>query len=733
MENHNASPDPNANANVSGAAHDGRPLPSRAPTAATSAVARITVIAKPGPSSTPRDGQTSIAYDRTAAPTIAAATPSDSNGSPTHLSGGAPSARGNGASGGPSRYGSPIPHLYARFLIHLAASVLALLLSLAALAAGPLVSRGLARFPGALDLLDGFVLVLMAGLVVFGFAPEAVEHAGGWGLVAVGGGFLGLALVERLGHVSHEAAHRIVLPVTVLAFGLHELVDGVALAGWQVDHHHGHQPTLPLAVVLHRLPLGLAIWTLLRPHGVRVAAGALAAVGVATVIGYTLGNRLLGALDGQASGLFQGLLAGAFLHAVLHQAGDAGSHGAHHHHHHHDDDGGRHPHEHAHPHDHAHAHGHHAPGGWFAKLPAGAGALAALALLIALGELRLPEAVADGALDGGLVALRLALVAAPWLIVALLAAGIVAAAAPAGRDRPEPTRGPRRWISAARGALLGGPAPLCPCGPLPTYRAHLEQGAGAAAVAALVAAPALGLDALLVTGAILGGGFTAVRAGLAVVVAVVLGITLGVSRPPGKLPRARSQPPHDLGARVRLGVHTAIEEIVDHVVPWLLVGIALAAVLEPLASETPLATIAAWPPAAQAALIAVLGAALGLPAVAAAPIVAVLVRHGIAPGAGLALLLASPAASPAVLAVVARTAGRARAAALGLAVLAAAIALGAVLGTASTPHDPLGAQTPGTGSWVALAGVATLLALALVRQGPRGLVGQLFRPAGESA
>ena len=388
----------------------------------------------------------------------------------------------------------------------------ALALSLAALAAGPLVSRGLARFPGALELLDGFVLVLMAGLVVFGFAPEAFEHAGAWGLLAVGGGFLGLALVERLGHVSHEAAHRIVLPVTVLAFGLHELVDGIALAGWQVDHHHGHQPTLPLAVVLHRLPLGLAIWTLLKPHGTRVAVAALAAVAAATVVGYALGGQLLGALDGQASGLFQGFLAGAFLHAVLHQAGDAGSHGAHHHHHHHDDERGRTPHEHAHPHDHDHAHGPRAPGGWFAALPAGAGALAALALLVFLGELRLPTAATTGELDGGPVALRLALIAAPWLMIALVAAGIVAAAAPAGRDRPEPARGPRRWLSAARGALLGGPAPLCPCGPLPTYRAHLEQGAGAAALAALVAAPALGLDALLVTGAILGGGFTAVRA-----------------------------------------------------------------------------------------------------------------------------------------------------------------------------------------------------------------------------
>ena len=173
--------------------------------------------------------------------------------------------------------------------------------------------------------------------------------------------------------------------------------------------------------------------------------------------------------------------------------------------------------------------------------------------------------------------------AMPWRV----STATSGAAATAGRDRPEPARGPRRWLSAARGALLGGPAPLCPCGPLPTYRAHLEQGAGAAALAALVAAPALGLDALLVTGAILGGGFTAVRAAAAVGVAIVFGIVFGAVRAPAPFPRAQSQPPRDLGARVRLGVHTAIEEVVDHVVPWLIVGITLAAVLEPLASRTP--------------------------------------------------------------------------------------------------------------------------------------------------
>src|SRR5262245_37268337 len=135
--------------------------------------------------------------------------------------------------------------------------MLVIILSVIAFLAGPVLYRLARSGRSALDALDGFVFVIVGGLVLLEFAPRAFAAAGAWGLAAVVAGFGALALAER---VSSRSIDRALWPLAVVAFAFHEFVDGLALAGWQVGDHS--DALLPTAIVLHRVPIGIALWWL---------------------------------------------------------------------------------------------------------------------------------------------------------------------------------------------------------------------------------------------------------------------------------------------------------------------------------------------------------------------------------------------------------------------------------------------------------------------------------------
>ena len=80
-------------------------------------------------------------------------------------------------------------------------------------------------------------------------------------------------------------------------------------------------------MVLHRVPVGLTIWLLLRPgRGALVAPGTLGLVAGATVIGFLAGDGLLAGVSHRALAGFQALVAGTLLHVVLHRPHDHEEH-----------------------------------------------------------------------------------------------------------------------------------------------------------------------------------------------------------------------------------------------------------------------------------------------------------------------------------------------------------------------------------------------------------------------
>jgi zinc transporter ZupT len=181
---------------------------------------------------------------------------------------------------------------------------------------GPLL-YGLAALRRATgQMLDGFVLITLAGIVCLHIVPDAWRSAGPVSLVFI---LLGLAfplLLEWVFSQAHERAHLVVLLVAAIGIALHAVLDGLALL--PIGEQSGlFGSTLALGVIIHRLPVGIAIWWVVRPQfGTAAALAVFAVVIGATGTSYYLGAGLLVA-DSTALAFFQAFVAGSLVHVAL--------------------------------------------------------------------------------------------------------------------------------------------------------------------------------------------------------------------------------------------------------------------------------------------------------------------------------------------------------------------------------------------------------------------------------
>ena len=186
-----------------------------------------------------------------------------------------------------------------------------LLLSILALVAGPFVFALASRRPAAREGLEGFILITLAGIICLHIAPVAWRIAG---FASVATGLLGLAfpaLLEATFRRALSRAHLVVLAVAAAGIVVHAVLDGIALLPLvaESDAVQGGR-TLAIGVIIHRLPVGMAIWWVLRPQfGTAVAATTFAVVIVTTVLGYLVGGELL-ASTAWTLALFQAFVAG---------------------------------------------------------------------------------------------------------------------------------------------------------------------------------------------------------------------------------------------------------------------------------------------------------------------------------------------------------------------------------------------------------------------------------------
>lgn len=562
-----------------------------------------------------------------------------------------------------------------------------LLLALGALAIGPTLLGRVRRWPSVATGLDGFVAAAITGLIFLQFVPGAFERREMSILVAVVLGFFLPIIVERTTRDLRGRADRWGLLLGLTGLALHAALDGGALA--TVDHS-GSGNSLALAVILHRLPVGIAVWWLTsRALGRRGGIAALAALMAATAAGFHFGGAATqvfgehGIVD-----WYQAIVGGSLVHVVLHR-------------------------------------GHALPE---ARRPRaeGWGAVAALALL--LGMVLLPgEAHPAGAFLSRLFILTAE--SAPALLVAYLFAGLLSSFLPSASIRWMGHGG--RITQSGKGMLVGLPLPICSCGVVPIYQSLIARGAPpAAAMAFLVATPELGLDAILLSIPLLGPEVTMVRVVAAGGAALLVGWWVGGTlrtQTPSNAGSASTDSAEGVWRRLRSGLGVGTREVVDHTAPWILLGLAAAALVAPWLDGGWLARL---PSAWGVFLFAALGFPTYVCASSATPLVATLLATGLSPGAGIAFLITGPATNLSTLGVLSGLHGRRAAMAFAGVLVVFAVASGLVIDAAlaGLPVPSLAQLTeeaPSLLQLLSLAGLALLFAASLVRRGMDGFLGEI--------
>lgn len=186
-----------------------------------------------------------------------------------------------------------------------------LLLSSAALLLGPLIYAFGRQHRVASIAFDWLIKGAIAFIVFVHIIPEAYEAMGYWAFVVLAAGIAFPIVLEKLFKKAHDAAHLVIVGIAALGLLLHALVDGLGLL---FDDGSG----LAHAIILHRIPVGMAIWWTVRPNfGKPAALLMLALIIAATTIGYTMGDSIFDIADTGKLALLQAFISGSLIHVVL--------------------------------------------------------------------------------------------------------------------------------------------------------------------------------------------------------------------------------------------------------------------------------------------------------------------------------------------------------------------------------------------------------------------------------
>ncbi len=568
-----------------------------------------------------------------------------------------------------------------------------LLLSLLALALAPVIYRVADRAGSALAALDGFVMVTIAGLAAVHIIPHAVETAG-FGVIAVAIlGFFGPGWAEHALHRAADKVHSATLVLAVLGLLLHGFFDGVGLAGPME-----HESKLGIAVLLHRLPVAITLWWLLRPRDWRLASGVLVGLAVMTVGGFASADSLASAMDSTWLAFVQALIAGSVLHVVAHRPPPTAMPSS----------VGR------------------------GKFWSGVGALVGLIAVAMLSGKHIAD-VGQPDSQFSRLFLSLALESAPALLFAFALAGVVQAVLP-GMGLSWMKKG-GSGSQALRGVAFGLPLPICSCGVIPLYQSLITQTVpAAAAMAFLVATPELGVDAILISLPLLGPELTILRVLAAVIVALLVGVVVG--RMADKNDSHAGEPHEALqrkdafSTRLIAGLRYGFVEVVDHTGPWIITGVVVAALVGPLFNSPWLLGL---PWGVDVLLFALLGMPTYVCASGATPLVAVLILNGGSPGAALAFLLAGPATNITTFGVLSQLHGKKVALTFAGMIAALAVAMGLLvngivgeMGGITVPE--FHSDSASVFAIVCLVGLGVLYVMSVLRQGPRGFMAQVHSP-----
>ncbi len=198
-----------------------------------------------------------------------------------------------------------------------------LLLIIASLAtlAGPTIYLLFSKFKAAKQGLDSFILIVTAGIIIFQVLPDTFVLLGVWSILLAILGTTVPGIIEFLFRKAASKTHLLTLLLGVLGLLLHGVIDGSALR-----MSNSFSNLLAIAILLHRIPISLTLWWLVKPEfGTKMALSVLVTLIIGTVLGFNYSGLLMESLSSTAFAGFQALVAGTLLHVLYHRPG-------HHHH-----------------------------------------------------------------------------------------------------------------------------------------------------------------------------------------------------------------------------------------------------------------------------------------------------------------------------------------------------------------------------------------------------------------
>jgi uncharacterized protein len=257
---------------------------------------------------------------------------------------------------------------------------------------------------------------------------------------------------------------------------------------------------------------------------------------------------------------------------------------------------------------------------------------------------------------------------APYLTLGFVFAGLLHAFVP--RKTVAKHLGKESVGAAFKASLIGVPIPLCSCGVVPTGIGLRKRGASRAAVVSfLISTPQTGVDSIAATYGFFGWIFAIFRPLAAFVSGIVGGIATLL------LKRDETDDEHWLKYHIRtedaleaettsqnvlqkfmLGMRFAFMELLGDISLWLVLGIAIAAVISMVIPDDFFADSLSNPFLQKLVMMAI-GIPLYVCSTASIPIAAVLMTKGITAGSAFVFLMTGPATNAATMLIIYRVMG----------------------------------------------------------------------------
>ena len=199
-----------------------------------------------------------------------------------------------------------------------------LLLSIVSLFVGPVLYQWFRRGGFAAKAFDSLIIAVLILLMVLLLIPESWAELGYVSVALILSGYLLPGLLEHLIKKAAHALHLVSLLLALAGLALHAMLDGAALNAGESEI----ASNLSMAIVIHRLGVGMMIWMMVQPlFGRKIAFGVLGFAALATVGGYYLSEVVMGLEGDYTMSVIQALIIGMIIHSLVHR-----SHGASHRH-----------------------------------------------------------------------------------------------------------------------------------------------------------------------------------------------------------------------------------------------------------------------------------------------------------------------------------------------------------------------------------------------------------------